>query len=115
MRATNAVARKKRHKKVFKAAKGYRGGRSKLYRTAKEAVRRAGQFAWKHRRQKKRTFRSLWIVRINAACRAQDITYSAFMSGLKKAGVVLDRKQLAHLAATDPGAFNGLVATARSA
>jgi large subunit ribosomal protein L20 len=115
MRATNAVARKKRHKKVFKAAKGYRAGRSKLYRTAKEAVRRAERFAWTHRRQKKRTFRSLWIVRINAACRAQDMTYSAFMSGLKRAGVTLDRKQLAHLAATDPGAFNGLIAAARSA
>jgi large subunit ribosomal protein L20 len=115
MRATNAVARKRRHKKVFKAAKGYRAGRSKLYRTAKEAVKRAGNFAWKHRRQKKRTFRSLWIVRINAACRAQNITYSAFMSGLRKAGVALDRKQLAHLAATDPNAFNGLIAAARSA
>ena len=115
MRATNAVARKKRHKKVFKAAKGFRGGRSKLYRTAKEAVRRAGRYAWTHRRQKKRTFRSLWIVRINAACRAQNISYSAFMSGLKKAGVSLDRKQLAHLAATDPGTFNGLITTAKSA
>jgi large subunit ribosomal protein L20 len=114
MRATNAVARKKRHKKVFKAAKGFRAGRSKLYRTAKETLRRAGRYAWVHRRQKKRTFRSLWIVRINAACRAQDITYSAFMSGLKKAGVTLDRKQLAHLAATDPGAFNGLIATAKA-
>jgi large subunit ribosomal protein L20 len=115
MRATNAVARKRRHKKVFKAAKGYRGGRSKLYRTAKEAVKRAGRYAWTHRRQKKRTFRSLWIVRINAACRAQNMTYSAFMNGLRKAGVSLDRKQLAHLAATDPGAFNGLIATAKSA
>jgi len=114
MRATNAVARRKRHKKVFKAAKGFRAGRSKLYRTAKEPLRRAGRYAWVHRRQKKRTFRSLWIVRINAACRAQDITYSKFMNGLKKAGVTLDRKQIAHLAATDPGAFNGLVAAAKA-
>jgi large subunit ribosomal protein L20 len=115
MRATNAVARKRRHKKVFKAAKGYRAGRGSLYRTAKEAIKRAGRYSWVHRRQKKRTFRSLWIVRINAACREQNITYSAFMNGLKKAGVTLDRKQLAHLAATDPLAFNGLVATAKSA
>lgn len=114
MRATNAVARKKRHKKVFKAAKGFHGGRSKLYRTAKETLRRAGRYAWVHRRQKKRTFRSLWIVRINAACRAQDITYSAFIAGLKKAGITLDRKQIAHLAATDQNAFNELVAAARA-
>ncbi len=113
MRVTNAVARRKRHKKVFKAAKGYRGGRHRLYRTAKETLRRAGAFAFVHRRQKKRTFRSLWIVRINAACRAQDITYSQFMAGLKKAGVVINRKQLSELAINDPAGFTTLVATAR--
>lgn len=114
MRATNAVARKKRHNRVFKAAKGYRGGRGRLYRTAKEAVKRAGAYATRDRRTKKRLFRSLWIVRINAACRAQAITYSVFMSGLRKAGVNLDRKQLSELAIHDPTAFSGLIAVAKA-
>ncbi len=112
MRATNAPARKKRHNKVLKAAKGYRGGRGRLYRTAKEALRRAGAYATRDRRVKKRTWRSLWIVRINAACRATGVTYSKFMSGLKKAGIVIDRKQLADLAINDPAAFATLIKTA---
>ena len=115
MRATNAVARKKRHKKVFKAAKGYRGGRSKLYRTAKEALRRAGRYAWTHRRQKKRTFRSLWIVRINAAARANGLSYNRFMAGVHKAGIELDRKSLADLAVVDPKAFAAVAEQAKAA
>jgi large subunit ribosomal protein L20 len=112
MRATNAPARKKRHKKVMKAAKGYRGGRGRLYRTAKEALRRAGAYATRDRRGKKREYRALWIVRINAACRAAGVTYSKFMNGLKKKGVVIDRKQLSDLAIQDPAAFEGLIKTA---
>jgi large subunit ribosomal protein L20 len=112
MRATNAPARKKRHNKVLKAAKGYRGGRGRLYRTAKEALRRAGAYATRDRRAKKREYRALWIVRINAACRAAGVTYSKFMNGLKKKGVVIDRKQLADLAVADPSAFTSLVKTA---
>jgi large subunit ribosomal protein L20 len=112
MRVTNAVARRKRHKKTFKAAKGFRGGRGRLLRTAKEALRRAGAYATRDRRAKKREFRALWIVRINAACRAQGVTYSKFMNGLAKAGVVMDRKQLSNLAVEDPAAFAGLVKTA---
>jgi large subunit ribosomal protein L20 len=112
MRATNAPARKKRHKKVMKAAKGYRGGRGRLYRTAKEALRRAGAYATRDRRVKKREYRALWIVRINAACRAAGVTYSKFMNGLKKKGVVIDRKQLSDLAIQDPAAFEGLIKTA---
>ena len=112
MRATNAPARKKRHKKVMKAAKGYRGGRGRLYRTAKEALRRAGAYATRDRRAKKREYRALWIVRINAACRAAGVTYSRFMNGLKKKGVIIDRKQLSDLAINDPSAFEGLVKTA---
>jgi large subunit ribosomal protein L20 len=112
MRATNAPARKKRHNKVFKAAKGYRGGRGRLYRTAKEALRRAGAYATRDRRAKKREWRALWIVRINAACRAAGVTYSKFMCGLKKAGIVLDRKQLSDMAINDPNGFAGLIKTA---
>jgi large subunit ribosomal protein L20 len=112
MRATNAVARKKRHNKVLKAAKGYRGGRGRLLRTAKEALRRAGAYATRDRRAKKREWRALWIVRINAACRAEGVSYSKFMHGLAKAGIVMDRKQLSNLAVEDPAAFSGLIKTA---
>lgn len=114
MRATNSPARKKRHNKVFKAAKGYRGGRGRLYRTAKEAVRRAGAYAFRDRRVKKREYRSLWIIRINAACRAAGIAYSKFINGLKKADVTLDRRQLSELAINDPPAFATLVELAKS-
>ncbi len=112
IRATSAPARKKRHKKVFKAAKGFRGGRGKLYRTAKETLRRAGAYATRDRRAKKREYRALWIVRINAACRAAGVSYSRFMNGLKKAGIELDRKQLSDIAVQDAAAFEGLVKTA---
>jgi len=114
MRATNSPARKKRHNKVFKAAKGYRGGRGRLYRTAKEAVRRAGKYAFRDRRAKKREYRSLWIIRLNAACRAAGIAYSRFINGLNKAEVTLDRKQLSELAIHDPAAFARLVEMAKA-
>jgi large subunit ribosomal protein L20 len=113
-RAKGGAKTRQRRKKVLKAAKGYFGGRRKLYRTAKETVLRAGAFAYRDRRQKKRLARSLWIVRINAACRELGLSYSTFMNGLKKAGVTLDRKILAELAMNDPGAFAKLAERAKS-
>ncbi|MBM3221410.1 MAG: 50S ribosomal protein L20 [Candidatus Rokubacteria bacterium] len=113
-RAKGGAKTRQRRKKVLKQAKGYFGGRRKLYRTAKETVLRAGAFAYRDRRQKKRLARSLWIVRINAACRELGLSYSTFMNGLKKAGVMLDRKVLAELAVNDPGAFAKLAERARS-
>jgi large subunit ribosomal protein L20 len=115
MRATNAVARKRRHKRVLKAAKGYRGSRSKTYRKARETLMRAGNFAYRDRRVRKREFRQLWIVRINAAARAGGMNYSSLMSGLRKAGVEIDRKQLSELAIHDPSTFASLMDTARAA
>jgi large subunit ribosomal protein L20 len=106
---------RQRRKKVLKQAKGYWGGRHRLYRTANETVTRALAFAYRDRRAKKREFRSLWILRINAACRAHGVAYSVFMNGLRKAGVLLDRKVLADLAASDPAAFGRLIETARAA
>jgi large subunit ribosomal protein L20 len=96
-------------------AKGYFLGKSKLYKFAKEATDRAGNFAYTGRKRKKRDFRRLWIVRINAAARANEMSYSQFMAGLKRAGVELDRKSLAEIAAKDPAAFGALVQSARSA
>lgn len=113
-RAKGGPKTRRRRKKVLKAAKGYVGGRHRLYRTANETVLRAGAFAYRDRRQKKRQARSLWIVRINAACRQAGMTYSTFMNGLKKAGVMLDRKVLAELAVKDPAAFARLAETARA-
>ena len=104
-RATNNPASKRRRKKILKQAKGYRGGRSKLLRTASSAVDRALTYAYRDRRQKKRNFRSLWIVRINAAARLHGLTYSSFMDGLNKAGIEVNRKVLANLAVTDADAF----------
>src|SRR6185436_1862531 len=104
-RAKGGAKTRQRRKKVLKKAKGYFGGRRKLFRTAKETVLRAGAFAYRHRKQKKRLARGLWIVRINAACREVGLSYSVFMNGLKKAGILLDRKVLAELAVNDPGAF----------
>src|ERR671923_2758363 len=104
-RAKGGAKTRQRRKKVLKKAKGYFGGRRKLYRSAAETVLRAGAFAYRDRRQKKRRARALWIVRINAACRAAGLSYSKFMNGLKKAGILLDRKVLAELAMNDPGAF----------
>jgi large subunit ribosomal protein L20 len=113
-RAKGGVKTRRRHKKVLKKAKGYVGGRRRLYRTAKETVLRAGAFAYRDRRAKKREFRSLWIIRINAAARALGLSYSALMNGLKKAGIALDRKILAELAVKDPTAFARLAETARA-
>jgi large subunit ribosomal protein L20 len=113
-RAKGGAKTRQRRKKVLKKAKGYFGGRRKLYRTAKETVLRAGAFAYRDRRQKKRLARGLWIVRINAACRELGLSYSVFMNGLKKAGVMLDRKVLADLAMNDPSAFAKLAERAKS-
>jgi large subunit ribosomal protein L20 len=113
-RAKGGAKTRQRRKKVLKKAKGYFGGRRKLYRSAAETVLRAGAFAYRDRRQKKRRARSLWIVRINAACRLAGLSYSTFMNGLKKAGILLDRKVLAELAVKDPAGFGKLVETARA-
>jgi large subunit ribosomal protein L20 len=113
-RAKGGSKTRQRRKKVLKKAKGYVGGRRKLYRTAKETILRAGAFAYTGRKQKKRLARSLWIVRINAACRQAGISYSVFMAALKNAGVLLDRKVLAELAVNDPGAFAKLAEKAKS-
>ena len=102
-------------KKVLKKAKGYFLTKSKLHRSAQEAVERAGRFAYKGRKLKKREFRALWIVRIGAACRAHDMSYSRFMDGLKKAGVDLNRKMLAELALADDAAFGVLIGQAKTA
>ena len=113
-RAKGGAKTRQRRKKVLKKAKGNFGGRRKLYRTAKETVLRAGAFAYRDRRQKKRRARGLWIIRINAACRELGLSYSTFMNGLKKAGIVLDRKILAELALHDPAAFAKLAERAKS-
>ena len=111
-RAVNAV---KKRRKILKAAKGYFGAKSKLYRTAREQVMKSGQYSYIGRKQKKRDFRSLWITRINAACRINDISYSRFISGLKKANVTLNRKVLADMAVREPAAFANLVEVAKKA
>ena len=113
-RAKGGAKTRQRRKKVLKKAKGYFGGRRKLYRSAAETVLRAGAFAYRDRRQKKRRARSLWIVRINAARRMAGLSYSAFMNGLKKAGILLDRKVLAELAVRDPAGFGKLAETAKA-
>jgi large subunit ribosomal protein L20 len=114
-RSTGAPARKDRKKKVLKVAKGYFGGRKKLYRTAKDAVEKGWQHAYRDRKKKKRNFRSLWITRINAAARQNGLSYSRMMDGLNKAGIELDRKALADLAVRDATAFGALADQARSA
>ena len=114
-RVKRGVTARARHKKVLALAKGYRGRRKNVYRIAKEAVMKAGQYAYRDRRQRKRQFRALWIARINAAVRPQGITYSRFIEGLTKAGVQLNRKVLADLAVSDPAGFAGLVAQAKAA
>ncbi len=113
-RATNAPASRRRRKRRLKMAKGFRGGRSRLFRTATEAVDRAMATAYAHRKQKKRSFRSLWIVRISAACRNNGITYSRFMEGLAKAGIALNRKMLSEMAIHDPDGFARIVERARA-
>jgi len=107
--------RRERRKKILGLAKGFFLTKSKLYRSAQQAIARAGNFAYVGRKRKKRDFRRLWIVRINAAARTHDMSYSQFMAGLKRAGVELDRKSLADIAARDPQAFGALVQSARTA
>lgn len=115
MRVTNAPASRKRRTRMLQAAKGFRLKRSKLYRYASDAVDHGRQYAYRDRKRKKREFRYLWQIRINAAARAAGITYSRFMEGLKAAKVALDRKIVADLAATDAAAFGELVSIARNA
>ena len=114
-RVTSNVARLKRKKKVMKLAKGYFGGRSKLWKAAKEATERAARYAYRDRRQKKGDFRRLWITRINAAARLHEMSYSRLMNGLRKAGVEINRKVLADLAVRDPEAFGQLAEVAKKA
>ena len=115
MRPSKGAARRRAKKRLFKRAKGFRGGRGKLLRTVKETVLRADVFATRDRRVRKRDFRSLWIVRINAAVRMRGLRYSQFISGLKKANIVLDRKMLADMAVADPVAFDKVVELAKAA
>ncbi len=112
-RTTAAVARNKRKKKIFKAAKGYFGGRKNLYKTAKDAVEKGWEHAYRDRRKKKRNFRRLWIARINAGVREHGLSYSRFINGLKEAGIELDRKALADLAIRNPEAFSAVVDRAK--
>lgn len=114
-RVKRGVTARARHKKVIKAAKGYRGRRGNVFRIAKQAVMRAGQYAYRDRRNKKRTFRALWITRINAACRELGVSYSVFIAGTKKASIELDRKVLADMAVHDKAGFAAVVAQAQSA
>jgi large subunit ribosomal protein L20 len=114
-RATNAPASRKRRKKVLKYAKGYFGNKSKLFRYAKEAVQHAWQYAYAARRKKKGDFRGLWIVRLNAACRNAGISYSRFIEGTTAAGITLNRKVMADIAARDETGFKKLVDQARAA
>lgn len=114
-RVKRGVTAHARHKKVLAQAKGYRGRRKNVYRVAKQAVTRAAQYAYRDRRQRKRQFRSLWIMRINAAARQHDLSYSRFITGLKKAAVEVDRKVLAELAVSDRAAFAQLADKARAA
>ena len=114
-RGTSAPARNKRKKKLLKVAKGYFGGRKKLYRTAKDAVEKGWEHAYRDRKKKKRNFRSLWITRINAAARQHDLTYSRFIAGAKAAGIEMDRKAMADLAVRNPEAFGAIVDRAKEA
>ena len=114
-RVKGAMMTRKRRKKVLKLAKGYFGGKSRLFRTAKEAVMKSGRYAYIGRKQRKRDFRKLWITRISAACRMNGMNYSTFMDGLKKAGITLNRKMLSEIAIADPAAFASLVEKAKAA
>ena len=113
-RVKGALSTRKRHKKILKLAKGYRGGKSKLYRIANQAVMKSLSYAYVGRKLKKRDFRSLWITRISAACKMNDINYSRFMNGLKKANIEINRKMLSEIAISDPQAFTQLVQTAKA-
>jgi large subunit ribosomal protein L20 len=112
MRVKRGFKARKRRKKILKLAKGFRGGRSKLIRTASDAVDKALMYAYRDRRARKRDFRRLWITRINAAARMNDVSYSRMMNGLKKAGIDLDRKVLADLAVSDPAGFSQIASLA---
>ena len=114
-RIKRGVVARRRHKKILDRAKGYYGARSRVYRVAKQAVFKAGQYAYRDRRQKKRQFRALWITRINAASRANGLTYSRLIAGLRKAEIGLDRRVLADLAVHDKDAFASIVEKARAA
>ncbi|HET7295363.1 MAG TPA: 50S ribosomal protein L20 [Vicinamibacteria bacterium] len=114
-RVKRGSSRRDKRKKLLSLTKGFFLGKSKLYKFAKEAADKAGNYAYAGRRNKKRDFRRLWIIRINAAARQHDLTYSQFMAGLRRAGVALDRKSLAEIAVKDPGAFAKLVESARGA
>ena len=114
-RVSSGPATHARHRKVIKAAKGYYGRRKNTFRAANQAVEKAGQYAYRDRRAKKRNFRALWIQRINAAARLNELTYATFMNGLKKAGIELDRKVLSDIAIREPEAFTALADQARSA
>ena len=114
-RIKGAVVTRRRHKKILKLAKGYRGAKSKLFRTANEAVMKSLVYAYIGRKQKKREFRQLWIARINAAARMNGISYSRLMNGLKKANIEINRKMLSEIAIADPAAFTALVEKAKAA
>ena len=114
-RVKGAMNTRRRHKKILKLAKGYRGSRSRLFRTANEAVMKAMQHAYIGRKLKKRDFRQLWIARINAAARMNGMNYSTMMNGLKKAGITINRKMLSEIAIADPAAFTKLVEQAKAA
>ena len=113
-RANSSVPRNRRHRKVVKQAKGYYGARSRTFKSAKDAVTKAGLYAYRDRRQRKRQFRRLWITRINAACRLNGITYSAFINALNVKGIELNRKVLADLALQDPQSFTDLVKSVKN-
>ncbi|MDO8377234.1 MAG: 50S ribosomal protein L20 [Aquabacterium sp.] len=113
-RVKRGVTARARHKKILALAKGYRGRRKNVFRIAKQAVMKAGQYAYRDRRTRKRVFRALWIARINAASRGLGITYSKFMAGMKKAAIDIDRKMLAELAVNDPAAFGAIVAKVKA-
>ena len=114
-RVKGALMTRKRRKKILKLAKGYYGAKSKLFRTAKEAVMKSGQYAYIGRRQKKRDFRRLWITRISAAAKINGMNYSTFMNGMKKAGITLNRKMLAEIAVSDAAAFTAICEKAKAA
>lgn len=115
MRVKGGVVTRRRHKRMLKLAEGFRARRKNCFKLAKRSVQRALKHAYRHRRAKKRDFRGIWIVRINAAVRAEGLSYSRFMYGLKKSGIEVDRKILAQLASTDPSAFKAVASKVRSA
>ena len=114
-RVKGAMMTRKRRKKVLRLAKGYYGSKSRLFKTAKQAVMKSGQYAYIGRKQRKRDFRRLWITRISAAAKMNDMNYSTFINGLKRAGVTLNRKMLSEIAIADPPAFTALAAQAKAA